>query len=58
MQNLKNNTNESTYKTETDSQRKQIYGYQRGKRGGQATSFVNAVSIAYTIDSHIPFSKM
>ena len=30
----KNDPNELTYKTETDSQiRKQIYGYQRGKAG-------------------------
>ena len=33
MWNLKNNTNELIYKTETDSQRKQTYGYQRGKGG-------------------------
>ena len=29
MWNLKNDTNELIYKTEIDSQRKQIYGYQR-----------------------------
>ena len=34
MCNLKNYTNELTYKTETDSQtRKQAYGYQRRKGG-------------------------
>ena len=35
MWNLKNNTNELIYKTETDSQtQKQTYGYQWGKGGG------------------------
>ena len=35
MWNLKNDTNELIYKTETDSQhRKQTYGYHRGKTGG------------------------
>ena len=34
MWNLKNNTNKFIYKTETDSHRKQIYGYQRGKQVG------------------------
>ena len=32
MWNIKKNTNESTYKIETDSRRK-TYGYQRGKGG-------------------------
>ena len=32
--NLKNNTNGLTYKTETDSHRKQTYGYQRRRQGG------------------------
>ena len=33
--NLKNNTNESVYKTQTDFRyRKQTYGYQRGKGAG------------------------
>ena len=35
MWNLKNDTNEFIYKTETDSQRKQAYGYQRGKGVGR-----------------------
>ena len=30
----KNNTNDSVYKTETDSQRKQMHSYQRGKGCG------------------------
>ena len=34
MWNLKNNTNESIYKPETDSHRKQTYGYQKWE-GGQ-----------------------
>ena len=29
----KNDANELIHKTETDSHRKQAYGYQRGKRG-------------------------
>ena len=33
MQNLKNNTDELIYKTETHRHRKQTYGYQRGKGG-------------------------
>ena len=32
--NLKSNTNVFIYKTETDSQSIQIYGYQRENRGG------------------------
>ena len=39
--NLKNNTNELIYKTETDSQRKQTYGYQRGKREGNKLRVLN-----------------
>ena len=36
MWNLKkNDTNEFIYKTEIDSQRKQIYGYQRGTGEGR-----------------------
>ena len=36
MCDLKNNGNESIYKTETDSRlRKQIFGYHRGKGGGK-----------------------
>ena len=36
MWNLKkNDTNEFIYKTETDSHRKQTYGYQRGKVQGE-----------------------
>ena len=34
MWNLKNNTDEAIYKTETDSHRKQTYGYQRERGGG------------------------
>ena len=34
MWNLKNDTNELIYKTETESQRKQTSGYQRGKGWG------------------------
>ena len=30
--NKKNDTNDLIYKTEIDTQRKQTYGYQRGKR--------------------------
>ena len=30
---LKNNTNEYIYKTETDSQTQETYGYQKGKGG-------------------------
>ena len=33
MWNLKYDINELNYKTETDSQRKQTYGYQRRKEG-------------------------
>ena len=33
MWNLKNNTNEYIYKTETDSQTQETYGYQKGKGG-------------------------
>jgi len=33
MWNLQNNRNESTYKTERDSQTEQTYGYQRGRGG-------------------------
>ena len=33
MWNLKNNTNKCIYKTETESHRKQTYGYQRGEGG-------------------------
>ena len=33
MWKLKNDTNELLYKTETDSQRKQTYGYQRDIEG-------------------------
>ena len=36
MWNLENNTNASVCKTEADTQtQRQIYGYQRGKRGGR-----------------------
>ena len=35
MLNLKYETNELIYKTETDSHRKQIYGYQMGKGIGE-----------------------
>ena len=35
MWNLKNNTNESLYKIETQRHRKQIYGYQKGHRVGE-----------------------
>ena len=38
MWSLKHNTDESIYKTEINStykHRKQTYGYQRGKRGGE-----------------------
>ena len=34
MQNLKNNTDELIYKTETHRHRKQTYGYQRRKMAG------------------------
>ena len=34
MWNLKYDTNELIYETETHRHRKQIYGYQRGKGGG------------------------
>ena len=34
MWKVKNKTNESTYKTETNSQRKQTWGYHRGRKGG------------------------
>ena len=33
MWNLKTNTNELIYKTETNKHRKQTYGYQRGRAG-------------------------
>ena len=35
MWNLKYDTNELIYKTEIDSHRNQIYGYQRGKGVGE-----------------------
>ena len=36
MWNVKNNANESMYKTEMDSHRKQVYGCQTGKGRGVA----------------------
>ena len=40
MWNLKYNTNESVYKTETNAHRKQVYGYWKGEgiREGQIKS--------------------
>ena len=35
MESKKYDTNEFIYKTESDSHRKQTYGYQRGKVGGR-----------------------
>ena len=50
MQNLKNNTNESVYKSETDSQtQKANYGYQRGKKGWSGKLLVWDLQIQTTI---------
>ena len=50
MQNLKNNTNESVYKSETDSQtQKANYGYQRGKKGWSGKLVVWDLQIQITI---------
>ena len=35
MRNLKYDTNESIYETETDSQTQKTYGYEKGKRVGE-----------------------
>ena len=45
MWNLKINTNESMYKTERDSHRKQIYGYQRGR--GEEGQIRNRYKLLY-----------
>ena len=45
MWNLKNNTNESIQKTETNSRhRKEIYGYQRGEGGKQEQIISNGLT--------------
>ena len=40
MWNLKYDTNELIYETETHRHRKQTYGYQRGKGGGEGINQV------------------
>ena len=45
MWSLKINTNESMYKTEKDSQRKQIYAYQRGR--GEEGQIRNRYKLLY-----------
>ena len=45
MWNLKINTNESMYKTERHSHRKQIYGYQRGR--GEEGQIRNRYKLLY-----------
>lgn len=59
MSDLKNNTNEFTYKRETDPQTKKTNLWLQEWRGSRANIFIcKCINIAHIMDSHIPVSRM
>ena len=48
MWNLRNNTNESIYKKQTQRHRKETYGYQRGKSGEEEIKSMGLTKLLYT----------